>query len=552
MRHLTKHKADHSRNLTCHKFTYKDCSREYKNGIHFLSPVKLYCILYLGLLITKDKIQLGDLFRFIREGHLSFNNFTQLFPEGYTDKFLNIRNNLKNSLFTNKYFRVTTAKLATFLKVTTYIRVPDLVELTKRYCKEMNLPDDFFLAVTNILSKTNVKLKMTRVGKIIPNYEGRVMSLILFTFKLLFGIDGKSEDHLSKYAQLINELNLCEQSMFDIKKWMMYIEYRNLVLSEYHFPTHDISNSKVDSNLLLQYMKSHNIEYDENAKLTREMKDYKEILTRIKTLQNEFTTHLEYPASLTPFRNHIEVVLKWVNRPMSKEVLEYNFEKESLDFLLKPNEYLLTLNSSMIIKHRGANNNWIVEDIRTKRTVRNITCKSRNFVPVKIVSSVADEDMTCPVDEADTTPVKKVNPQYVQQQYQKCRRHVFLNNARYTRKFCKSVNIHLAEMDKNVSYSVHFNPYERYWFYLQMNIDLINKIEFNEFFNKNTDNFKIVFKECARIIEQNFQELYTELQFTELYLVFSANFGNQNNVPKPKRWLTEKLGFYVDQAETLW
>ncbi|KAG5883504.1 hypothetical protein JTB14_013931 [Gonioctena quinquepunctata] len=196
-RHYEKHKLDHLNELNCHKFTYKDCSKSHQLGVHFLSPIKLYCTLYLGLLIIKDKIQLGDLLRFIREGHLSFNNYTQLFPENYTDKFLNIRNNCKNVLFSNRQFRVVAAKLAKFLEVTIYIGVPDLVELGRRYCQEMNLPDEIFLAVKNLLSKIHVKLKMTKKGDVIPNYEGRIMSLIIFTLKLLFGLDGETENHLS-------------------------------------------------------------------------------------------------------------------------------------------------------------------------------------------------------------------------------------------------------------------------------------------------------------------------------------------------------------------
>lgn len=138
--HIRKHRLDKKRHLQCHKLTYKNCSHKYKRGVHFLSPIKLYGILYLGLLINRDRIQLGDLFRFIREGHLTFNNYIESFPEEYLDKFLNIQNNSKNNLFSNKFFRSTVAKIAIFLNVTSYIKVVDLTTLCQRFCNEMNLP----------------------------------------------------------------------------------------------------------------------------------------------------------------------------------------------------------------------------------------------------------------------------------------------------------------------------------------------------------------------------------------------------------------------------
>lgn len=143
-KHVGKHKI-FDEDLKCHR---KITSKEYEFGVHFLSPIKIYCLLYLGLLITKDKLQLGDLLRFIREGHLSFNNYISLFPEEYSNKLLNIANNNKNAVLTSSSIRTYTAKMAKFLGVTTYIMVPDLNELCRRFCKEMNLPGMFIVSVS--------------------------------------------------------------------------------------------------------------------------------------------------------------------------------------------------------------------------------------------------------------------------------------------------------------------------------------------------------------------------------------------------------------------
>lgn len=59
--------------------TYKTVSRKFRYGPLALSRNKVFGIIYLGLLMIKDKIQLGDMLRFIREGHLSYNKVEHFF-----------------------------------------------------------------------------------------------------------------------------------------------------------------------------------------------------------------------------------------------------------------------------------------------------------------------------------------------------------------------------------------------------------------------------------------------------------------------------------------
>lgn len=145
-------KSMSQRQLQKHKKFDKDMkyhsikkSKEYKKGVHFVSPIKIYSLLYLGLLIIKDHIQLGDLIRLIREGHLPFNKYSHLFPEEYDDKFLNIMDNNKNIMFSSGSIRLCAAKLAKFLDVISFIVLPNCTELCRRYCKDLNLPGMYIL-----------------------------------------------------------------------------------------------------------------------------------------------------------------------------------------------------------------------------------------------------------------------------------------------------------------------------------------------------------------------------------------------------------------------
>ncbi|VEN37850.1 unnamed protein product, partial [Callosobruchus maculatus] len=58
--HLKEHQKDINLTLNCHKLIYKERTRRYKRGVQILSPDKLYSVLYLGLLIIKDQIQLCE------------------------------------------------------------------------------------------------------------------------------------------------------------------------------------------------------------------------------------------------------------------------------------------------------------------------------------------------------------------------------------------------------------------------------------------------------------------------------------------------------------
>ncbi|XP_018578368.1 TATA box-binding protein-associated factor RNA polymerase I subunit B isoform X2 [Anoplophora glabripennis] len=510
------HKLDKNKQLPCHKLTYRNCSQTYMRGVHFLSPIKLYSILYLGLLIGRSQIQLGDFLRFIREGHLTFNNYTELFPEEYAEKFLNIQNNNKNNLFSNKSFRITTAKIAIFLNVATYIQVVDLTALCERFCTEMNLPDDVYAAVRNIISKVNPKLSFNNKSKIIPNYEGRVMSIILFTLKLLYGLDGVTEWEMSKYAQSVNKLNYME------------------------------SSSEIDSDKFLSYFDSQGIKLDENVKLTKEMAGYKELLTKIVENQDSNYNDIKFMPTLTPYLEY--------SRLLKSPNLSQSFHDNSLDYLLRPNKYLhLVSGGNLQLKHGGANDDWRIEELKTYRKMKLLSRKSLRLIPVEISKDDTEEN----IDEAVCSKPKvskKNDPLYVQELYHECRKHVFQKNETYVNRISKHVKLdnEIENVKKSDCYNAHYIPYERYWLYLQMHTHCINKTDFGTFFNKHTDTFKLVFNECARIIEQTAQEFLHEFQYSELFLVFSATYGESNNLQQKRQLLDSNLKYYVNSAKMHW
>lgn len=139
-RHLLRHYKDTDNKMTCHRFRRKLLSHAYLRSIEILTRSKLYAVLYLGLLLVKDKIQLGDMLRFIREGHLSYNSVTHFFPRSVDASNFNLHKWNQSGQFTHASLRQMAAKLANLLEISAFITVPNVAELSQRYCHELNLP----------------------------------------------------------------------------------------------------------------------------------------------------------------------------------------------------------------------------------------------------------------------------------------------------------------------------------------------------------------------------------------------------------------------------
>ncbi|XP_049823643.1 TATA box-binding protein-associated factor RNA polymerase I subunit B isoform X2 [Aethina tumida] len=365
--HLKRHSSNVS--MKCHKIKHSNIS--YKHKVTLLTPTKLYCILYVGLMINKDDIQIGDLLRFINDGHISFNYYRNLFPDDFHHKNLNIRDNSVKRTLTNFSFRKNVAQMINFLNLHKYITKPDLPKLCRRFCKELNLPDDLTNYVVNIVNKTSPKLNFAKNSTIFPNYEGRIMSVILVVLKLLFGFDDVTEYEFSRYSQLCDEY-ITFPKMFNVVDWMKYLHYRSVIIDEYHFPTQYNNNqTTVDSDLYLQFTSTKPPQFDEDMQLNKYMSQYKQLLLKLKDLQQNFNVGLEFEPSLTQSYNYCRFLSKSEsNKPYQHEILNYESSNHSMDYLLKPNSFLKLINKGKHVDtvHHGANQNWKMKRIENLYT----------------------------------------------------------------------------------------------------------------------------------------------------------------------------------------
>ncbi|XP_046390507.1 TATA box-binding protein-associated factor RNA polymerase I subunit B isoform X2 [Ischnura elegans] len=233
----------------------------------FLCKVKLLAIIHIGLLICKDDIQLSDLLRWIREGHLSYCSVIHFLPpkmaaSGKCVKTLQFKHNWPSHLLVRKV----AGSLVDELKIDS-LPTPSLTNLIRRYAKELSLPGNLADFAVNIWADCQPEMPIksdvergkyshlrgvcNAIGKELPNYEGRAMSFLLYSLKLLFGLDGFTEENLSKFASEANKiLGLSDESndlasndsgglkqkLFVWKEWVKYIEFRSSLISRWNYP----------------------------------------------------------------------------------------------------------------------------------------------------------------------------------------------------------------------------------------------------------------------------------------------------------------------------
>ncbi|KZC10525.1 L-asparaginase, partial [Dufourea novaeangliae] len=195
-----------SKNLPRHKrakYRAKHISTKYKMGPYVITPMRLWAILYLALRIHNQPIQLGDMLRYAREGHLSYYKLDHLLPPEVSltrgeRNFL-----MQNVAITHKGMRRITASLAKFLGVWEIV-CPDFLPLVNRYCQELGLPRGIQQYTERLIALSTPKMVFNVKKSYIPNYEGRAIAFIIVVLKTLLALDDITEYQISRIAEKIS------------------------------------------------------------------------------------------------------------------------------------------------------------------------------------------------------------------------------------------------------------------------------------------------------------------------------------------------------------
>lgn len=361
----------------------------------------------------------------------------------------------------------------------------------------------------------------------LPNFEARAISFILFVLKLLFALDDVTEYHFSNFANSVNAT--MNANMFNFKQWLIFIQYRKLVIQQYHYPTAHLYNNSFDQHqLFINFLKEHVSKYDLNIQNEITFKVLKDLLGKLRDMQTDSTIFPEFPVSLTPFDTYLSIILNKIKHGYLNVIAMQEFKKTSVDFLLEPHLYLSSVNEDVEIKHSGANENLeLVKVIIPESNRRRRKDLLQKKIPVIISNaSVAAAHISDLIKEP-----QKINTDKTLEYYSIENAHIFKRNKNKLKKMLKLVNTEKrnavdaasshsrTEHADHEPYLQHYNPHERFLLKSQ-DVSALGWKDFQIFFKKLPYTFQLVMDEGARITEQTSQDLFEEYNLLEIYLCY--------------------------------
>lgn len=189
------------------------------------------------------------------------------------------------------------------------------------------------------MSSANMTMRYFKTDNIIPNYEARVLSTIMFVIKLIFRLDDKTEYEFSKQAATFNTGK--PEKLFIWKEWMDFIDYRKLALTRHHFPTaklYDEENVHT-AKLFARFSEHQRFAMASTTKLSRQSEVLEIMLNRLKNLQSSECDELILVLpSLLPFATATEVLLnsKKVSDENLYNTLSADFRNSSINYVVNP------------------------------------------------------------------------------------------------------------------------------------------------------------------------------------------------------------------------
>lgn len=325
----------------------------------------LLFIIYSALNICDSDLQLSDIIRFVREGHLSYFNLRQFLPDEITEQDVPLSFHEYHCYKMINYERVRLT-LSNFVRIipdlVTSFRTPNLIALARRYVDELALPSELGDCIERLMTFNPPKM---RFHVNLPNYEGRAIAFVLFVLKLLFGIDGYREKEISTAARRVNKKAKPQRNIFVYEEWRKFIEYRQVILGKFYYPAmlyHE--NATVDRphmafNAMLGSLnpKTKTLESQvvtvRNERRMQAKANAMEMLTGLAKAHDKSTfAHFSFQSSLTPLKDNFEQILcSELAVDFNRKITDVNHADHSLEAFLSPQKLVAELAEEGIELH---------------------------------------------------------------------------------------------------------------------------------------------------------------------------------------------------------
>lgn len=172
---------------------------------------------------------------------------------------------------------------------------PDIIKLVRRYASELCLPTDMADYIERLVNLLPPQFAVRTIGYY-PGFEARAMAYIIFTLKLLFGLDGDRERRMSHSAQKLNskieELNRQtgekQPLLFVWKEWVEYIEMRKVIVSQFNSSFCEQFKQCQSTSQLLEQMAEEMRQSEDRENLLNETNDNLHVKQKLKNFRSLF------------------------------------------------------------------------------------------------------------------------------------------------------------------------------------------------------------------------------------------------------------------------
>ncbi|XP_037822272.1 TATA box-binding protein-associated factor RNA polymerase I subunit B [Lucilia sericata] len=297
-KHLEKHAADSEGQLKCHQQPKARKINRTDYSLMVMNIKQIYSVLAIALNLIGDDIQLCDLVRFINEGHISTANVLQYFPENIANYGKEMLKKINFYKCPDKYSDKCLREHSSIICKNIGIRAPkqpDIIKLVRRYITELCLPIDIGDYIERLINILPPQFEIRTLG-FYPGYEARAMAYIVFTLKLLFGLDGSNEHRISQTTQKlnlkINDLN-CKKSenqpqIFVWTEWVEYIEMRKIIVSQFNSAFCEQFKQCQSTSQLMEQMAEDIRKTEDNNNLLNDTTDNSHSKQKIKNFRSLF------------------------------------------------------------------------------------------------------------------------------------------------------------------------------------------------------------------------------------------------------------------------
>uniref|UniRef100_A0A1B6BXL7 TATA box-binding protein-associated factor RNA polymerase I subunit B n=1 Tax=Clastoptera arizonana TaxID=38151 RepID=A0A1B6BXL7_9HEMI len=460
--------------------------------------------------------------RWISEGHLSVNKCIHFIPKDVKIPEETYRVLDPNSI-THSGQQITLMNLCAALDIVDF-PIPDMPSLAKRYCVELQLPDDFANIIQSWISHTPKQLI-----NIETKFESRTMAYIVILMKMIFSLDGISEYKLSELAESINRCNSLkkdDQHLFVWKNWAQYIECRKAVVSRFHQVTRQSVYKDLpghNSDLFLEhYEKNIFTDYSEHMKLGSKEEwtnAVKRTLSKLDADKKIINEAIQFPHSLTPLFTYSKFLI--TEHPtklsdQSRKILANDFTKTTVNFTHYLNN-TIALNDNSIIDiqpQAGMANTFNLENFTDPKEIIEYITVNRKSVRVQLFTesfqNLEKESLKADDEELNLNEFLDIISDDSSDEEHEGDDDIdgtLLGDQEDT------PLVHSLSSIKEKSSLPLYETRHCYWF-------CHKKIESNEDFNIFAANvfpssFLWLLKECSRVVGVTIKDLYDEVMFLE-------------------------------------